>query len=403
MVDLRPTTALVTVNQSPLDLTAGRDLAALQCQVEASVACANGTPILLINRQGDLPPNPTSPAIGGTVSPGEQVQVRGNSGVVVNGGASATITAPECQVSASIACQTTNGVPTGRAVLSVEQPTDLPANTAIDPSAGTTVESEGQLTATVNNGVHFVSSASPSLTLVAPPCIVSATATAVCANGGIEIAVTTDGAPASAVTIDGELFALNNQPPPPPEPPVVANFASSQRATSVIVIAGVAPAADYLVAAVPIDPTVAAEPAVVPLMSRCSIEVSAVVQCVSEQAVLIQTTIGSSTTGTVARISIDGDSNLPLTVVPGSSPVLSVTSPDTLPEDISVPTLTVPASCDNRGTPLAGTLTLTSLPDASRPTSYKSMSQPKALRGSLPCRLTVIRQCPTKSHRRHRS
>ena len=315
------------------------------CQIEIDVNCVAGQAILTITSPGDgLARTPAGTALSpteGVVDQGISLEISTTNQVqfVASEDDSITVETPVCEVSAVLVCQTADGLPTGVAVLQTTIPTGVPEGTTITPGSGTTVASETTLVALVNNGVHFSSSDAASDTLLAPACVVAATGVAVCANGTIEITVSTSGGEASAVVINGAVIEATG---------------------TTTVIDGLAPLALYEVSAVPADPrnVVAGASELVPLSSRCFIDITVALQCLSEDVILITASTAASSTGSVSSIAVNGDSNLPFTVAPGDDALLTVASPDTLQTDIAIPVISVPANCDNSPTPLAATLYL---------------------------------------------
>ena len=316
------------------------------CVVDVEIDCVAGAAVVMYDETG-TPETSITPANGATVDQGSTITISATNGVYVNhvltetSGASIDVTSPMCEVSAELVCQTGEGGPTGQAVLQVTIPLLVPSGTEVTPGSGEVVASEGTLLVSVNNGLIFTNSGAATASLDAPACIVTATAVAVCANGGIEVTVTTSGAPAGAVVIDGTAYPATG--------------------TSTLV-SGLDPAESYEVSAVPADPTtaVAAASEIVPLSEPCTIEIVAAAVCTSDTTVLVTPTIAPSTTGTVTdgSLTVNGDTNLPFTVAPGETVTIAVTSPDTLPGDITIPNVTVPSSCTTSVVPLAGTLYL---------------------------------------------
>jgi|GEM_PF-3397975 len=305
-----------------------------RCVVDPAINCVSGAAIMSVDTAG-IPDGATiSPANGAEVAQGQTITVSATGDVVVRGDANAQLApsialdSPICQVTATVTCQSIGDAgPTGDAQVSIDL-TGTPDGTIATPADGATVYSEMVFTATVDNGVVFAASGASSTDLTAPACIVNAQATAACANGGIEIQVTTSGAAASAVTIDGTSYPATTNP---------------------TVVPGLAPQDSYQVGVIASDPSSVAtgpiESVALTDAARCRIELIATVQCVSAEQVQITLTPTPGSTGTVQTRAVNGDTNLPFLVSPGSSATATVTSFDTLPADIVVPTIVVPATC----------------------------------------------------------
>jgi len=316
-----------------------------RCVVDPAINCASGTAIMSVDTAG-IPDEATiSPANGAEVAQGQTITVSATGDVVVRDDANAQLAptialdSPICQVAATVTCQSIGDAgPTGDAQVSIDL-TGTPDGTIATPADGATVDSEMVFTATVDNGVVFAASGASSTDLTAPACSVDAQATAACANGGIEIQVTTSGAAASAVTIDGTSYPATTNP---------------------TVVPGLAPQDSYQVGVIASDPSSVAtspiESVALTDAARCRIELTSTVQCVSAEQVQITLTPTPGSTGTVQTRAVNGDTNLPFLVSPGSSATATVTSFDTLPADIVVPTIVLPATCDRPPVALTNSL-----------------------------------------------
>ena len=339
---------LVDPDNSPSRLTFDEQFYAAElsgvptCVIPVSAACQAGNAVLVADVSGAPPGTTIVPTPGTPVAENTTVQVT----VTPSNGWRASpqsVVTPDCKVTAQLLCQVSNGLPTGRAELRITTPGagDLPAGTQTSPPSGTAVTSPGSLTVSVNSGVVFTNNSASTVTLAAPTCAIDVTAVARCVNGGIEVTVTTTGASASSVSVEG---------------------VSKPATGTTTVFAGLALRDTYTVAVTAADPTnvLVRNTKAISISEPCVIDLVVTAECADSQVLVTVGFDPDTTTGTVESLVVNGDSTLPYLIAPGAAVNIVVTSLDTRPGDIHIPDVEAPATCrrdDSR--PLAATLRVT--------------------------------------------